>query len=485
MSIIAIAPPMFRSRVIPLACTYAGGAGFSGSPPYTVSSIDFGAPSPARYGLVTVCCNATATITSVTVLGVAATVLKTQPSGNYERQYMWIAKIPTGSVGNVVVGFTAGVSGTVSVDAHRIDGLASKTLIDSEAVGSLTTQNYTNTGIVVPAGDHVVVACRSAVMTGTYTWSGLTENVDGARGSASYTRSLASGLFTTPQNPLSVGVNMSGTASQGSFIAVCLKGGEPLPPMYTAKEAVDTLSIGANLVMCLDAGDANCTNGTAQQWSDVSGANNHYNRGTYSFAESNDPTFNGSAGGLSNAYWSFDGADVFAPVAATSFDDGWHKDNAAVTVAAFAFLPAAGVVGNNPVILCNSDPTSPGIFFQLNVNDIQWTVRDASAWTDYSGGDVSALFGKWGFYGVSINEAGGASASHWNVNGVITPFNGAYPAPSANNPAGSLHIGRRINDGQFLANGTRLGLVVAWNRALSQAELENFRAALANRFPTA
>ena len=96
-------------------------------------------------------------------------------------------------------------------------------MVDSEAVSN-NTQNYTNSGIVVPADGGIVIALRAVYSASarTYTWTGLTENSDAVANSA-YS-SAASAQFTTGQNPLNIGVNCSGSMSEAAaFTAVCLQ----------------------------------------------------------------------------------------------------------------------------------------------------------------------------------------------------------------------------------------------------------------------
>jgi len=99
-------------------------------------------------------------------------------------------------------------------------------MVDSEgATGN--TQNYSNSGIIVPAGGGIVVATRGGYMGAagrTFTWTGLTENSDADR-ATNYHTTTASQQFATAQNPLSIGVNCSGSISGGeaAFTAVCLQ----------------------------------------------------------------------------------------------------------------------------------------------------------------------------------------------------------------------------------------------------------------------
>lgn len=75
------------------------------------------------------------------------------------------------------------------------------------------------------------------------------------------------------------------------------------------KSIIDDLGLTTNLKLCLDAGDIASYNPAVQtaRWLDTSGNENHFFRGSSTTGDSNEPIFNGTAGGLSsNEYWSFD-----------------------------------------------------------------------------------------------------------------------------------------------------------------------------------
>jgi hypothetical protein len=220
-----VPPPLFRS-VVPLqTLTYIGRAtetAFNVST--TTKSFDFGAPSPNRHILV-MASFYVPTLSSCTVLGVAAPLIKSNYVGAGSKAAACLATVPNGTVGNVVITLSSGsTSGGISIDCWRIDKATLPTLVDSEAV-STSTQNYSNSGIVVPADGGMVMALRSGYMGGTrsFTWTGLTENSDAVMATGA-NASAASAKFTSGQNPLTIGVNCSGSMSEAAaFTAVCLQ----------------------------------------------------------------------------------------------------------------------------------------------------------------------------------------------------------------------------------------------------------------------
>ncbi|WP_256750520.1 LamG domain-containing protein [Mesorhizobium sp. Mes31] len=229
-------------------------------------------------------------------------------------------------------------------------------------------------------------------------------------------------------------------------------------------------NLETSLCLCLDAGDKRCTTGSASQvWSDLSASGADYNRGAGSGSSTDDPSFNGTPGALTSAeYFSCDGGDFFSPVATTTFDDNWHKDGATETVMAIVWIPTTPT-NTFRTILGNFNGNPGSTLTVINTNNLSWRIEGSST-NNFAWGLASAIAGAWAIIFVSFNENGGAGASHWNVNGTITAFNGNLTGPGAGAPNGNLQIGRDANGGSIVPNGFRYGCIAAWNRALSQAE---------------
>ncbi|BCJ91759.1 hypothetical protein IZ6_24940 [Terrihabitans soli] len=254
------------------------------------------------------------------------------------------------------------------------------------------------------------------------------------------------------------------------------------PKNFLLKEILDTVS-NTNLRLCLDASDsASQSLSTNQQWNDVSGNGHHFNRGTTSASNSTDPTFNGTVGAL-GAYYSFDGGDYFTAVSSTTFANAYSQDNAVFTIIAQIFF-TSGSSGSQQRITGNSTASSGsrGISFQKNgtTNLIEYNCKTASAgWTSFLG--TAATLNAWNVCIVSVNEAGGANASHFNINGTITAFNANV---ASNAGTANLAIGNApdASGSAVLLNGSRLSCLGIVDRALSQSETARIAAYMAKRF---
>ncbi len=242
--------------------------------------------------------------------------------------------------------------------------------------------------------------------------------------------------------------------------------------------------LDVSLVLSLDAGDINCTTGSANQvWSDRSSGGNNYNRGAGSGSGADDPTFNGTPGALTlNEYWLCNGSQFFTPVAATTFDDTWNKAGALVTVCAIVWIPTTPT-NTFRTIMGNYNGTNNSATLDIiSTNVLSWRVEGGSTTNLGWSGSVPGIAGKWAIIIVSVNEAGGAVASHWNVNGTITTFNGAYTSPAGTTSAGGMTIGRDANGGATVPNTWRYGCMAAWNRALSQTETASLFTGMRKRY---
>ncbi|QND60384.1 hypothetical protein [Mesorhizobium huakuii] len=253
-----------------------------------------------------------------------------------------------------------------------------------------------------------------------------------------------------------------------------------LPPLKFI-DVISFYGLTSSLQICFDAADANSYSGTGQVWNDLSGNAVNYNRGSSSTATTDDPTFNGTAGALSaNEYFSCDGGDFFSPVATTTFDDNWHKDGATETVMAIVWIPTTPT-NTFRTILGNFSGIPGSTLTCIDTNNLSWRIEGSST-NNFAWGLASAIAGAWAIIVVSFNENGGATASHWNVNGTITAFNGNLTGPSAAAPNGNLQIGRDANGGSIVPSGFRYACIAAWNRALSQAETAALFNGMRNRY---
>ena len=175
---------------------------------YTFSSLSIGEASTSRHVIVAVLAsNAAATVSTLTVGGVSASLAKRATATNGIAE-IWIVAVPTGATGNVVVTFNAG-SNRASVGVWAAYNLLSATATDSD-------ESNADPGVIsidVQAGGILVAGVYSASGTVSYTWTNITERFD----IVVETTRRASGAsldFAAAQTGLSITADASAATSQ-------------------------------------------------------------------------------------------------------------------------------------------------------------------------------------------------------------------------------------------------------------------------------
>lgn len=175
---------------------------------YTFASQNLGAADAARYIIVGIQCRRTLntnTISSVTVGGVTASLVVTADRGNQSKCAIYIAAVPTGTTGDVVVTFS-GTANRCGIALWSAVGISSATASDTD---SSITGTAPTMSIDVPAGGFAVaVGCENALTTAT--WTGLTERSDTQ---AEITMTSASDEFASAQTGLSVTITFASTVA--------------------------------------------------------------------------------------------------------------------------------------------------------------------------------------------------------------------------------------------------------------------------------
>lgn len=175
---------------------------------YTFSSLSIGEASTSRHVIVAVLAsNAAATVSTLTVGGVSASLAKRATATNGIAE-IWIVAVPTGATGNVVVTFNAG-NNRASVGVWAAYNLLSATATDSD-------ESNADPGVIsidVQAGGILVAGVYSVSGTVSYTWTNITERFD----IVVETTRRASGAsldFAAAQTGLSITADASAATSQ-------------------------------------------------------------------------------------------------------------------------------------------------------------------------------------------------------------------------------------------------------------------------------
>jgi hypothetical protein len=243
-------------------------------------------------------------------------------------------------------------------------------------------------------------------------------------------------------------------------------------------DAIAGLGLGANLQLCLDAGDIASYDGASQTWNDRSGGGYNFFRGTTNGGEASDPAFNGAPGDPNGAYFSFDGGDLLTySTTNAAWMDALHKSGAAFSLFALYFVPSSGlatVLGTNA-----GSSSTVGLFYEAaeaSANSTLFVSRGVGGSPALQVvADSIPNRNAWNGIGLSINNGAGSffwqNGGYNNVSSSNT-FNSAYTSPSASAASNTLQLLSYGGSSGPAASGSRLMCMAIWSRALSKAELD-------------
>lgn len=320
---------------------------------------------------------------------------------------------------------------------RRRNRFLASTLLNVGSVGATA-----GTGAAAAVGISTAASTFAATGAGAAAAVGLTLGFAGGDGAAAGTGAAAAvGAYTVG---VAAGASGTGTAS-GIGTAITAAIGAAAGVSVTTHGVGQTIT-GGSAGFCVGMGAAVATSAT--------------------LTTANNPTFNGAVNGrtVSN-YMSVDGGDYFDEVANGAWDTNWHKAAAKFTFAAIVW-PVAGTV-----VLLGSESNVHSVGTKLFSNGTNWILRRAngSAEQDLTLGAVT--LNAWNFIGVSLNEAGGAAASHWRVNATTGTFDGAKTSPSSAAPSNKMRILGSPDGTNLAPSGTLLMSLQAWKRNISAADM--------------
>lgn len=259
--------------------------------------------------------------------------------------------------------------------------------------------------------------------------------------------------------------------------------GSPRNPWHKRdiKEIIDGLGIGSSLKLALDAGDSSSYT-SGQSWLDLSGGGYDFFLGSTSGSDATDPTFNGSAGGLSSAeYFSSDGADIFTYDSANeTWMENLHKASAAYSFAVW-FYPAS-IAATISLLRTRNTGVTVGVDFQIigGSGRPQVVVGNGTVSQCFNpasvGGTTTAA--AWNFFGCGVNVSSGAQT--FQRNGTqATNTSAAYTSPSAGASARTMAMGIT----NIWPSGARIGMFAAWEGTdLTAAQLMQIYTATRGRY---
>lgn len=179
-----------------------------GATSYTFSGMDFGAVHTGRY--LVACIISTANLSSVTIGGVAATRIV----GPEIFAEMWIANVPTGTSGDVVINAGSNII-RAGVNLYSLIGISSSTPHDTASDWANNASR--SASIDCPSKGVIICGAGFTAASGNAAWGNVTED-DEDSGAPSNIYTSASKFFGSTQSGLSVTVSMT-SASNSQLVA--------------------------------------------------------------------------------------------------------------------------------------------------------------------------------------------------------------------------------------------------------------------------
>jgi len=247
----------------------------------------------------------------------------------------------------------------------------------------------------------------------------------------------------------------------------------------TLLEIIQDLSLDTNLQLCYDAGASASYGGSGQTWTDLDGTQDLW-FGADGSATTDDPTFNGSAGGLSNAeYMSGDGGDYFRAKAQPAFIENVHKNSAQWS--GFVVLKQTGNVGLAIIGDTGSTAASAiGFDWVLNSGKQQVTVATGVAAALFKVTDTVVGANVWNVCGITVDEPTGAGGGFFWKNKAYDQVSSAdtwdatYSSPSSSSADYTFEVGAIGNANTIMANGSEIACLALWQGDVrTKADFDN------------
>lgn len=207
------------SGLRPPVLTFVASGVNTTSPGSTFSGVNFGAAAADRYLIAAFGYNSATDALTATIGGAAATRLVgvNSPFGN-ARTAIFIALVPSGTSGTVVL--SNGAGGNTTLALYSVTGLLSPTAVATNTASGTPPANLS---VAVSAFGIAIVCGYSSGASSTATWSSLTAIDTNNRFIATALTTAGNFVSTGPASTLNTTFNYTNTSNVMSCCAVSLR----------------------------------------------------------------------------------------------------------------------------------------------------------------------------------------------------------------------------------------------------------------------
>lgn len=176
-------------------------------------------------------------------------------------------------------------------------------------------------------------------------------------------------------------------------------------------------------------------------------------RGATSGVDASDPTFNGTAGALTeNEYLSFDGGDWLADTTGTWLS-ATHKDGGEVTMLAWMYF---NTTTGSQMICSNTTGGNPGFEWSLgSTNLLSFNTFDDTTNEITITSEATVSEDAWHVLGITFDE--GTGNHYFFIDATQDDETATAASPTANNVEDGLTLGARSSGLAALESGARMG----------------------------
>lgn len=214
MSLPVIFPPVVVAGAADATLTYNGlRSTTSAASAHTFSAVSLSTAASDRRVIVSVCRNTATTVSSVTIAGISATAAVTTGGAG-----IWIADVPTGTSGDIVVTFGSSVTGLL-IACYSAYGLKSSTARGTASAASAALVHDLDVN-AAKGGVIIAHSTKTLAVAATTDWVGATEHTTVGIGvGVGDTVTFAEDVLASSGSPLDVSITWDNASSMRSVAA--------------------------------------------------------------------------------------------------------------------------------------------------------------------------------------------------------------------------------------------------------------------------
>jgi len=373
-----------------------------------------------------------------------------------------------------IVGASTASSTAASSSTSTDTGVGRSTAASTASASSTATDTAVGTGINASVGSASSLATDLGVGSAinAVVAAASSTSTDTAVGASTAASSAAASSVATST---SIGRSTAASTAAASSLATDLAVGTGINSAVGSASSLGTIS-GVGTGIRNSVGLASGTSvalstgrSTAASIGSATTSASAVATGVAILPAADDPSFNGVVDArASSDYMSTDGGDYFDEVTKGTWCANWHKVGAKFTIAAIVYYNG----GDFRILNNRSNLNEHGFSLGIASGDLILRRSNGNAVSNQDNTLKTGMSSGWYFIAVSVDESGGAAASHWRVGTNTGTFNGVSTLISTSAPSNKTRMFNTPAGSAPSPAGTKIHMVNAWDRNLSATEIQ-------------